>query len=276
MNQLSHHFFRKSLLFILIISCFLFGCGTNTKETEVSTEEITSDDQDTNSSFSFKNKYTSKNLPPELADITQEQIKSCKSYEKMTKNEFLDLSEENFKIFVAANAPDFRNIYKIAEETEMNSEEWTNLKQIMSYQLYGSIYPDLEESTTITEDPTYVKESQAIDETPISMTQLNLPTDAETVLDMTADEIKALNRDDLIFFINEYLRAMGATDKLTGEEVDACNWDKEELEQFRNILISYCLPGMTLRETEDLEQKNDASNVEGPLSTTEETESSSK
>ena len=271
MKQISYPLFRKSLFFIFLLSCFLYGCGTKKTEPETTIEETLSTDQDTHSILSFKNEYTSKNLPPELINITQKQIESCKSYKEMTKNEFLNLSEEDFKIFVAANAPDFRNIYKIEENTKMDSDEWFNLKQVMSYQLYGSIYPDAEESSTANENQTDTEETSAIDEVPISMSQLNLPKDAESVLDMTADEIKALSRDDLIFFINEYLRSMGATDNLTGEEVDACSWNKEDLEQFRNILVSYCLPGMTLRETEKLEQENATSNKEEI-----ETETSSK
>lgn len=82
----------------------------------------------------------------EFADITQEELDSAIDAEDITREVFESMPLDEFRVVVAKNFPNYREIYQIKEDKVMTADDWQSVKYLMSYQLYGEfIYPEEEE-----------------------------------------------------------------------------------------------------------------------------------
>lgn len=89
----------------------------------------------------------------EFSNIDQEELDQAIDAEDITKEIFQNMPLDEFRVFVAKNFPNYREIYHIEEDKVMTDDDWQSVKYLMSYQLYGEfIYPEEEGEETTEEE----------------------------------------------------------------------------------------------------------------------------
>lgn len=119
---------RFSLLFpILVLSFLLTACG---KDTDVI--------KDVASSSLTVSENNTENQAAQYDDLASLDISDAPDIEKITREEFKNLSTLEIKKIIKKYVTDYKKTYNIHPDYVMTDEDWDNLRPIMEYQLFGT------------------------------------------------------------------------------------------------------------------------------------------
>lgn len=143
---------------------------------------------------------------------------------EMSKEELLAMKPKEVKASVEAYLPNYRETYKIDENTEMTDEKWLLLRDIICTQLYGSSTIEAEANEEFSEDANAIYYA---------------PT-YESIEAMPLEEFrKYLNGMYAYYYGEEYLTQNGmdfASEAMPDEEIQKLK--TELLEQIKNGTVS--------------------------------------
>ena len=82
--------------------------------------------------------YETNASDPALEGIPQELLDAAVPASQLSKAEFLSMTTDETRAFVATQIPNYRSYFGIEDGYEMTDEKWESAKTILAYQFYGS------------------------------------------------------------------------------------------------------------------------------------------
>lgn len=76
----------------------------------------------------------------EFDDLTEEMLAAVPDIETMTQEDLFAMSIDEFRAFVAAYCPDYREYYGVREDMVMTDDDWQSLRSLMSYNMFGKMW----------------------------------------------------------------------------------------------------------------------------------------
>lgn len=118
---MKHRSLKAILISTLLLSTLLVGCGKKNEEPPETTEPV---------------------VEPPVVEIPviEEDTSNIVDITSLPKEEWEDLTWEQVRDFTLAFLPSFRETYGIPEDEELDAEDWTRIKGLMFYQLFGQVY----------------------------------------------------------------------------------------------------------------------------------------
>lgn len=214
---------------VLVTAIAVTGCGTKDEETKK-----TQIKEETSSSAVLERNTVSGNTSEtyvfdpehEFDDLTEEMLNSVPEVEDLTQDELFKMSVDEFRAFISVRSPDYRNVYGVGDK-EMTDEDWESLRCLISYRLFGELWP-----STYVETEAQDGEEESVSENSLFYEENEYYLDEEEVTDEEIDEIKeyleTLSDEDFISIIE------GIYQENYGEPLGLSDFTEEELLEFRN------------------------------------------
>lgn len=215
---------------VLITAIAVTGCGTrNEKIKDAQIKEEASPSAVLDRGTISENSTEEYVFDPEheFDDLTEEMLDVVPEVEDLTQDELFEMSVDEFRAFISVRSPDYRTVYGVGDK-EMTDEDWESLRCLISYRLFGELWPATYVETEIQDG-----EEESVSENSLSYEE-NLYE--EEVTDEEIDEIReyleTLSDDDFISIIE------GVYQENYGEPLGLADFTEEEFLQFRNEIMA--------------------------------------
>lgn len=231
---------------ILILLTAVIGCGknienqtestTSTKNEEYSTEVLDRTVKENSENGSIAEAPESTFDPAhEFDDISGELLSAVPDLDSLTKKQLEEMTMDEFRAFIKIHCPNYRTVFGIYSDREMTESDWDSLKHLVNYNLFGSLWFDVEaeeKDNSLTEE-----EQMAI----LEEAKLEAYGITKEDIDVIILEIDNFTNEDLVAFFEEVFKEQGYDTSvllsLTEEEIEEFKVNlKTELEKMKDII----------------------------------------
>lgn len=173
-------------------------------------------------------------IPDEFSDIEKTVYTDLPTIHAITIEELYAFNIDQIRAFVSIYAPDYRTMYGIKKDLEMDDTAWNNLRALIGYELFGTIRnPNADNLMDTIEN---VSEDSFLNNAITNVENYSEETDNTEYVDELKKElsyITGMKNEEFIIYINDVFSKTGYNDNI----INFDGLSEEQIEEMRQNLI---------------------------------------